>query len=85
MAGLLSLAVVGLSVGIQWFAFTPEAERTARLRKLGITRCREGQWHYRGLLVAWPPQRCLCTWPVQPDLDAQLRADQAERKTLETQ
>lgn len=85
LAGLISLAVVGLSVGIQWWAFTGEAERTVKLRKLGITRCREGEWHYRGLLLAWPPSKCLCRWPVQPDPEAQIKADQAERKSLETQ
>ena len=82
LAGLISLAVVGLSVGIQWWAFTGEAERMTKLRELGITRCREGEWHFRGALLSWPPRRCLCTWPVQSDPESQAKADRAESASL---
>ena len=82
LAGLISLAVVGASVAVQWYAFTPEAERLTKLRQLGITRCREGEWHFRGALLSWPPRRCLCTWPVQPDPESQAKADRAESASL---
>ena len=77
-AGALSLLFVAVAVGVQWWATTPAAERTVKLRKIGVVRCRAGRWHFRGVPVQWPPGRCLCSWPTDPDPASQLAADLAE-------
>ena len=82
LAGLISLAVVAASIGAQWWAYTPEAERRKKLADLGLTRCREGEWHFKGVLLAWPPRRCLCAWPVESDPESQAKADRAESASL---
>ena len=76
--GLLSILVVAAMVGVQWWATTPEAERAVKLRKLGVTQCREGNWHVHGVPMQWPPGRCVCSWPVVEDPEAQALADKAE-------
>ncbi len=87
--GLVSLLVVALVIGAQWWAYTPEAERRVKLRKLGITQCREKVWHLRrskpriDLPLYWPirwpiQRRCLCAWPLEASLEAQSLADRTE-------
>ena len=78
--------MVGVVVALQWWATTPGPERTVQFRKLGLSRCRMGRWHYRGTLLAWPPSRCACFWPegwpVQSDPESQAKADRAESASL---
>ena len=78
LKGVISLLFVGAVIGAQWWAVTPQAERIVKLRKLGVTKCRVGGWHFHGVPVQWPPGRCLCSWPETRDPELQRSADEAE-------
>ncbi len=85
-ARAVSLLFVAAAVGLQWWLTTPAAERTVRLRKVGLARCRGGRWHFRGVALRWPPGRCVCAWPTDAGAALQLEADLAEqRSTRQTQ
>lgn len=79
LRGAISLLVVGAVIGLQWWAHTPEAERMARLQRLGISRCAAGRWHARGIPLRWPPSHCECFWTEPATPKAQALADSAER------
>lgn len=75
---VLSLALFGAMMGIQWWMTTPEPERRIVLRKAGLYRCSLGRWHLErgGVQI---PSRCLCRW--QDASPRRIReADSAERE-----
>lgn len=86
LSALFSLVTVGMILAAQWYVTTPEPERIVKLRSFGVSRCREGRWHFRGALLAWPPHQCPCFWPegwpVQSDPESQAKADRAESASL---
>ena len=79
LKGLLGLAFLGIAIGLEWWAITPEAERRVKLAKLGLTRCPAGRWHARGIPLRWPPAHCECFWTAPADRASQAQADAAER------
>lgn len=75
---VLSLALFGAMMGIQWWMTTADAERKIALKKVGVYRCSLGRWHFERGGVQFPP-RCLCRWEDAPR--ARVReADAAERE-----
>ena len=60
--------------GAQWWITTSEPERMVAFRKVGLTRCSQGRWHWYGM-----PRTCLCRW-VEGTVDQRLRAGLAERE-----
>lgn len=69
--GIIPIAAL---FAIQWFVTTPEPERLARLRRYGISKCREGRWRIRGM-----PHHCLCRW-VEGTSDQRLQAGLDEQE-----